>query len=56
MLGFIAEYAEGEIKTDGTEILDAEWFAADNLPNIPPKVSIARSLIDWFVESYGVAQ
>jgi NAD+ diphosphatase len=53
MLGFTAEYAEGEIKTDGMEIEDAEWFAADNLPNIPPRVSIARSLIDWFVENYG---
>ena len=52
MLGFTAEYAEGEIKTDGDEIVDAEWFAADNLPNIPPKVSIARRLIDWFVENY----
>jgi len=55
MLGFTAEYAEGEIKTDGAEILDAEWFAADNLPNIPPKVSIARRLIDWFVDNYSKA-
>ncbi len=52
MLGFTAEYANGEIKTDGTEIVDAEWFAADNLPNVPPSVSIARKLIDWFVENY----
>ena len=55
MLGFTAEYAEGEIKTDGAEIVDAEWFAADNLPNIPPKVSIARRLIDWFTENYSKA-
>ncbi|MGW8320358.1 MAG: NAD(+) diphosphatase [Thermodesulfobacteriota bacterium] len=55
MLGFTAEYAEGEIKTDGAEIVDAEWFAADNLPNIPPKVSIARRLIDWFVENHSKA-
>jgi NAD+ diphosphatase len=53
MLGFTAEYAEGEIKIDPAEITDANWFAADNLPNIPPKVSIARRLIDWFVENYG---
>jgi len=52
MLGFTAEYAEGEIKTDGDEIVDAEWFAADHLPNIPPRVSIARRLIDWFVENH----
>jgi NAD+ diphosphatase len=55
MLGFTAEYAEGEIKTDGAEIAEAEWFAADNLPNIPPRVSIARRLIDWFVENYSKA-
>jgi NAD+ diphosphatase len=50
MLGFTAEYAEGEIKMDQSEITDAKWFAAQDLPNIPPKLSIARSLIDWFVE------
>jgi NAD+ diphosphatase len=55
MLGFIAEYAEGEIKINESEIADADWFTADALPNIPPKVSIARSLIDWYVDSYGKA-
>lgn len=50
MLGFTAEYADGEITVDHAEITDAQWFAADELPNIPPKLSIARSLIDWFVE------
>jgi NAD+ diphosphatase len=52
MLGFTAEYAKGEIKTDGMEIVEADWFGADNLPNVPPSVSIARRLIDWFVENY----
>jgi NAD+ diphosphatase len=54
MLGFTAEYAEGEISIDQAEITDAKWFSADDLPNIPPKASIARSLIDWFVERGGV--
>ena len=52
MLGFTAEYAEGEITTDGTEISDADWFTADDLPKIPPRLSIARSLIDWFMENH----
>jgi NAD+ diphosphatase len=52
MLGFIAEYAGGEIEIDESEIVDANWFRADHLPNIPPKVSIARSLIDWYVGRY----
>jgi len=56
MLGFTAEYADGEIKTDGNEIADAEWFAADNLPRVPPKLSIARSLIDWFVDNHSKAR
>jgi NAD+ diphosphatase len=48
MIGFIADYAAGEITVDGSEITEAVWFSRDNLPNIPPKISIARQLIDWF--------
>ncbi|CAB1058543.1 NADH pyrophosphatase (EC, decaps 5'-NAD modified RNA [Olavius sp. associated proteobacterium Delta 1] len=49
MVGFLADFAGGEIKADQSEIADAGWFAADNLPSIPPKITIARHLIDWFV-------
>jgi len=52
MIGFIARYAGGEIRVDGEEILDARWFTADQLPNIPGKISIARQLIDWFVRKH----
>ncbi len=51
MIAFVTDYAGGEIRTDGSEIIDAAWFAKDNLPQIPPKISIARQLIDWFVHS-----
>jgi len=51
MIAFVADYAGGEISTDGSEIIDAAWFAKENLPQIPPKISIARQLIDWFVHS-----
>ena len=51
MIGFTAEYAGGEIRPDPSEIADAQWFQPDCLPLIPEKISIARSLIDWFVES-----
>jgi len=50
MVAFTAEYAGGEIKTDDAEIADAGWFSADNMPVIPSSVSIARHLIDWFLE------
>lgn len=48
MIGFIADYEEGEIKVDGVEIIDAGWFRRDELPNVPGKASISGHLIDWF--------
>ncbi len=50
MIGFTASWADGEIVTDNDEISDARWFPADNLPKIPDRLSISRSLIDWFIE------
>jgi NAD+ diphosphatase len=51
MLGFRAEWTGGDIVCDPTEILDAQWFRKDALPNIPPRISIARKLIDgWLAE------
>lgn len=52
MVGFTAEYAGGEIKEDGVEISHADWFQKDRLPRIPPRISISRELIDWFVDRY----
>jgi NAD+ diphosphatase len=49
MIGFTARYESGEIVIDGEEIVQAGWYRADNLPHIPGKLSIARKLIDWFV-------
>lgn len=53
MIGFIADYESGEITVDGEEIAEAAWFGPHELPNIPPKVSIARKMIDWYAEEYG---
>jgi NAD+ diphosphatase len=50
MVGFTAEYAGGELRVDGQEIVEADWFTADRLPRIPPRLSIARHLIDAFLE------
>jgi NAD+ diphosphatase len=51
MLGFRAEWVSGDIVCDPTEILDANWYRKDALPNIPPGISIARKLIDaWLNE------
>jgi NAD+ diphosphatase len=49
MIGFTADYAGGELRTDPAEIEDAGWYSAGELPPLPPKVSIARTMIDEFV-------
>jgi NAD+ diphosphatase len=49
MIAFACRYASGDICLEEAEIADAQWFTADNLPDIPPPLSIARQLIDWFV-------
>jgi NAD+ diphosphatase len=53
MIGFTATYAGGEITIDAEEIEDAGWFTVDRLPPLPGKISIARKLIDWFIEKHG---
>ncbi|RJQ77537.1 MAG: NAD(+) diphosphatase, partial [Desulfobacteraceae bacterium] len=52
MIGFVAEYAGGEITIDKQEIVEAGWFFKSNLPPVPSSISIARRLIDWFVDSH----
>jgi len=54
MIGFTAEYAGGDIVIDNNEILEANWFAASALPDIPGRPTIARQLIDWFIQTRGV--
>lgn len=51
MIGFRAQHAGGEISLDDGELAEADWYGASGLPNVPPKLSIARRLIDaWAVE------
>jgi NAD+ diphosphatase len=54
MIAFTADYSGGEITIDEKEIVDAGWFLAEDLPTIPEKISIARRLIDWFVDKHAV--
>jgi NAD+ diphosphatase len=53
MIGFLAEYAGGELRIDPSEIEDARWFTPDDLPLLPSKLSIARSLVDDFLARHG---
>lgn len=50
MIGFVAEYHSGNIRIDTNELIDAQWFHIDELPNLPLKGSIARHLIDHYVD------
>jgi NAD+ diphosphatase len=51
MIGFRAEWQSGEIDCDPAEIVDAQWYRRDAMPDIPPRISIARKLIDeWLHE------
>lgn len=46
MIAFFAEHDSGDIRIDGIEIEQAQWFEIDNLPQLPAKISIARRLIE----------
>jgi NAD+ diphosphatase len=51
MVGFNADYAEGELHVQREELKKAAWFHRDHLPNLPEKLSIARRLIDHWLET-----
>lgn len=53
MLGFLAEYAEGDICIDENEIVDAQWFTSSTIPEVPGTVSIAGKLINEFLTRRG---
>lgn len=50
MVGFIADYAGGEIKLQQEELQSGAFFTKDRLPELPRKLSIARKMIDWWLE------
>jgi len=56
MVGFLADYASGDIVADGVEILDAKWFKFDELPVIPPMLSIAGQLIQHTISEIQQSQ
>jgi NAD+ diphosphatase len=46
MIGFTTRYAGGEIRPDGEEITDAQWFDPASLPELPGRGSVSRYIID----------
>lgn len=50
MIGFLADYADGEVKPDGVEVVEADWFHEDTLPMSPGG---KRSISRWIIDTYG---
>lgn len=50
MVGFFADYVSGEITLQKSELSEGAWYHRDNLPEIPRKLSMARQLIDAWLE------
>jgi NAD+ diphosphatase len=49
MVGFFARHAGGTLTVDTTELEEARWFDASAMPQLPPRLSIARQMIDAFL-------
>ena len=53
MIGFTAEYLDGDIKVDGEEIIHADWFSKDEIPGMYKKsTSIGSELIEYFLKTH----
>ena len=52
MVGYFAEYESGELKLQESELSKGGWFHKDALPTIPEKLSLARMLIDRWLEEH----
>lgn len=50
MIGFTADYAGGDIKLQNEELSAGAFYTKDHLPEIPKKLSLARKLIDDWLE------
>lgn len=53
MIGYVAEWVGGELRPDGEEVVESGWFGRENLPPLPGEVSLARRLIDAWLEADG---
>ena len=54
MVGFIAQAISSEIRLNDAELEDAQWFTREALrsgfPKLPFRISIARRLVDYWIE------
>ncbi len=51
MVGFQARYVSGEPQADMQELDDVRWFHVDELPNLPPPLSLSYQLVKAWVKT-----
>jgi len=51
MVGFTCRHVAGEIRIDEAELSHAAWFRYDDLPDLPPPLSLSRQIIDRWIAS-----
>ena len=51
MVGFIADYVSGDIQLQDEELSEGAFYTRNNLPQLPRKLSLARKMIDWWMEN-----
>jgi len=51
MIAFTADYLSGDIEIDNREIVEANWYTKETLPNIPDNYTVAGQLINAFLDS-----
>jgi len=52
MLGFYAEHESGDIRIDQQEIVDAQWYRYDRLPQVPSIATLSGQLIARFIKQH----
>lgn len=56
MVGFNADYVEGEVHLQRSELSKGSWFRYDDLPRIPQRLSIARMILDDWLKGYNIVE
>lgn len=51
MVGFVADYAGGEIRLQNEELSAGAFYTKDCLPELPRRLSLARKMIDWWLST-----
>ena len=54
MVGFNADYDSGNIHLQQSELSKGAWFTKDNLPTIPEPLSIARMILDDWINKTSI--